>query len=107
MYYRRDGSPIEGENAVLEMAKIFNNGDERVDLTRFEDGTVVSTVFLCLDHSHGLKEEKPLIFETMVFSENGDADGDMSRYSTEEGAKEGHKQMVEKWLKKLKTTVKV
>ena len=51
----------------------------------------VSTVFLGLDHGHN--EERPMVFETLVFG--GAMDGDMERYSTWKEAEAGHWKMVD------------
>ena len=78
-----------------------NAGKERiVKQQTLKNGNFVSTVFLGLDHNFGIG--KPLLFETMVFSNTKDLDElDMNRYSTYKEAEKGHKLMVEKW-KKLK-----
>lgn len=60
----------------------------------------VSTVWLGLDH--GFTGGKPLIFETMVFTEKRGEEQDMDRYSTLREAIAGHKRMVKKWLKEKK-----
>lgn len=98
MYYNRNGTPCEDQNA-LAWAKGFEK-DRKVAKDILPDGKRVSTVFLGLDHNYG--NGLPLIFETMVFPSEGDSsDLDMDRYSTEEQALEGHKRMVEKWRKKV------
>ena len=64
------------------------------------NGKWVSTVWLGLDQRLGFEVEsdKPIIFETMVFPKKGDfSDLDCERYSTEEEAIAGHKEMVKKW----------
>ncbi len=58
----------------------------------------VSTIWLGLDH--GFREERPLVFETMVFSEyDSGTDIYMDRYSTWDEAVEGHQKAVE-WVRK-------
>lgn len=96
MYYRRDGTPYSG---TMEWAEDFEKSDRRVAKDVLADGKVVSTVFLGLDHNWG--GGKPLIFETMVFSEIGGEEVDIERYSTEEEAVEGHKKMVKKWKREV------
>lgn len=55
----------------------------------------VSTVWLGLEHGRD-ENNKPLIFETMVF---GYPDSEpMDRYGTEEEAKEGHERFVKEYL---------
>jgi hypothetical protein len=63
----------------------------RVGLTKLENGTEVSTVFLGLDHAWG--DGPPLLFETMIFG--GTEDEYCERYSTWEEAEAGHKKAVE------------
>ncbi len=53
--------------------------------------SVISTVFLGINHRHG--EGEPLLFETMIFQ--GKHDQYQERYSTYEEAEEGHKRAVE------------
>jgi len=56
------------------------------------NGKKVSTVWLGLNHNffHGI----PLLFETMVFDENG-RDIYMERYATWDEAESGHKKAIE------------
>ena len=59
------------------------------------NGKVVSTVFLCVDHSHD--GGPPVLFETMVFPSEedfGDIDGD--RYTDWDLAVAGHNLLVKK-----------
>jgi len=106
MYYNKKGEKIE----LMEWAKLLEDNNYKViKQETLPDGTGVSTVWLGLDHQFG--KGKPLIFETMVFSkyykkysfrgkEYKSRDSlDMERYSTLKEAREGHKKMVEKWLK--------
>lgn len=96
-YYRRDGTPYEGDEAYLLWAKDFENPKiHHVLVTTLPDGKWVSTVWLGLNHNYGVGS--PLIFETMVFPKKGEYhDLDCERYSTEEEAKASHHRMVEKW----------
>ena len=63
-----------------------------VELTTFPDGSLVSTVWLGLDHGFG--EGAPVIFETM------DIPGQsiQQRYTTEEEARAGHVRAVAQYL---------
>jgi len=55
----------------LEFAFAFENfRKRRIRLTKFNDGRVLSTVFLCLDH--GIDENKPVLFETAVLNKLGE-----------------------------------
>ncbi len=77
-------TPVKCED-MAEWAKQPSFADRVVAKTR--KGTVlVSTVFLGIDHSSD--NEKPLLFETMIF--NGEHDQKMWRYSTWEEAEAGH-----------------
>lgn len=92
MYYDRAGKPLSLE----EWAALFESGGreemKRVDATNV-GGYWVSTVWLGLDHSFG--GGPPLIFETMVFNDEGEGDEVyMTRYATEEGARYGHRWVV-------------
>ena len=93
MYYRRDGTPYPDVSA---WAIDFEYMDRQVGRTILKDGTIISTVYLGLDHSFGLGE--PLIFETMVHIDQW---VDQIRYSTEAEAKAGHEKIVKKWRKKI------
>lgn len=84
-YYDRDGRVI----TLMEWVHKFETDDEKiVQQTRGEDGTLVSTVWLGINHNWG--KGPPLIFETMVFG--GDHDGYQERHSTETEAIEGHEE---------------
>ncbi len=96
-YYRRDGTPYTGENAMMEWGKDF--GDMELKIVKQEtlwNGLFISTVWLGLDHSWAMTG-KPLIFETMVFTASSNFDKDMDRYSTEAEALAGHAAMVKEW----------
>ena len=93
--YDRQGNKLE----LMEWARLFEDKKYcRVAETILPDGKRVSTVWLGLDHQFG--DGPPLIFETMIFSDDieGDSDDlDMTRYSTEAEAITGHEAMVERW----------
>ncbi len=82
----------------MEWAKLIEDSEyKRVAETTLPDGKWVSTVWLGLDHSFG--GDKPLIFETMVFSRKDDEnDLDYQRYSTLEEAQKGHEEIVKKYI---------
>ena len=51
----------------------------------------VSTIWLGLNHNHYLNGSPPLIFETMIFTDDdNDLNHYQERYSTKEQAREGH-----------------
>lgn len=64
MFYKlRHRKPIKCTST--EFAFAFENFKRRrIRLTKFKDGRILSTVFLCLDH--GIDESKPVLFETAI-----------------------------------------
>jgi hypothetical protein len=94
-------TPIVCENhddEVLVWGKEFGDFDRRrIATTDMPDGGRVSTIFLGLDHSYGLGEQREL-FETMYFTPDGSGE-DMDRYATYDDAIEGHWLMVEEKTK--------
>jgi uncharacterized protein YijF (DUF1287 family) len=73
-HYKLDANrkpvPCDPEEAMIWRAT--NDALCHVGVTQVGDAEV-STVFLVMDHGHGLSRE-PLIFETAVFQANGDVD---------------------------------
>ena len=93
-YFDRQGQPMSD---VFAWARLFEDrAYQVVQQTTLADGTLVSTVWLGLNHQYG--DGPPLIFETMVFPASG-ADRDQERYSTEADAWVGHAKMVNKWTR--------
>ena len=93
VYKLVDKKPVLCDNDDYQSFDFDSN--RSIAKTTLDDGTYISTVFLCFDHQFG--DGPPLLFETMVFSEHGSwAEEDMDRYSTYEDAVEGHRRMVEK-----------
>lgn len=81
---------------VMEWAMQFETMDRHIGCDNVL-GKKVSTIWLGLDH--GFCEDRPMIFETMVFSEyDGGTDIYMDRYSTWDEAVEGHQKAIE-WVK--------
>lgn len=67
---------------------------KRMAVTTFTSGERVSTVFLGSDHGHD--DSTPILFETLVFDEDGSGlDETMTRYATFDEAIQGHKKAVE------------
>lgn len=95
LYFDRSGKPME----LLEWAAGFEENDRHVKKDHVRCWIFplrvwwVSTVWLGLDHDL-LGGGPPLIFETMVFP----GEAYVERYSTEEGALEGHKRAV-RWAR--------
>lgn len=92
-YYDKSGNPINMKEWIeLKSNKKYH----RVGKTILPNGNWISTVWLGLDHSY-TDEGSILIFETMVFPPDSFIELDMERYTTEQEAIQGHKNMVEKW----------
>ena len=72
--------------------KWFEKHDRYVAKTTVGD-KLVSTVFLCIDHSFGLGG-KPLLFETMIFPIDENGDEYQERCSTWEEAEAMHERAV-------------
>jgi len=92
-YYRCDGTPYA---SVQEWATDFETRSDGSGIVKQEtlpDGRWVSTVWLGIDHNFG--SGPPLIFETMVFSDEHDLlELYCQRYSTEVEAIAGHAEIV-------------
>lgn len=87
------GEPVPCDD-TLEWAKWYERSREKriVKQTNVGDQqTLVSTVFLGIDHSWSFSGP-PLLFETMIFG--GLQDGAQRRYSTRAAALVGHEEMV-------------
>jgi len=97
MYYNKEGKEI----SLQDYAKLFEDWNyKRVKVSKVYNWAI-STVWLGLDHSYG-ENNKPLIFETMVFNEIGDS-VDCQRYATLEEAQKGHRKILNDLIHKLKT----
>lgn len=91
-----DGHVPRQEPDILAWAAWFEDRDaRRVALAELSGGRV-STVFLGLDHNF-MRHGPPLLFETMVFMDDGRGWCDQERYATWDEAEAGHKRMVEKY----------
>ena len=80
--------------SIEEWTEYFNTEDRIVAYDE-KDGIRVSTVFLGSDHNHSGRA--PILFESMVFGTEEEYEPQM-RYRSYEGAEEGHKQLVKKYL---------
>ena len=92
LYYDREGKPMSREQYCAQDRKSYVRVAETIVELRGEKTAWVSTVWLGINHQYG--DGPPLIFETMVFSEDDDVDGYMRRYSTEAEARTGHNAVV-------------
>ncbi len=86
------GKEVKKVDSFADWATKFEKSNCLVNVTHI-DNTQVSTVFLGIDHSF-MNEGKPLLFETMLFSDNKDLDGRQWRYTTWDEAVEGHNKAV-------------
>jgi hypothetical protein len=87
-----------GQSPVIEpdlmaWARWFEAADRIVAQTQIE-ATVISTVFLGLDHHYG--KGPPLLFETMIFTD-GEAENYQKRCSTWLEAEAQHASAVSDW----------
>lgn len=95
MYAILKGKEIVLEPNVRKWAEWFEDDARRVARTELPDGTLISTVFLGLDHGFG---GEPAWFETMVFTKESQwSEVDMARYATYDEAEKGHEAMVAKY----------
>lgn len=93
-YYNKDGAAID----LATYRNLSNDFDyRRIGYDILPDGRVVSTVWLGDDHNFSNSGD-PLIFETMVFPSVDDyMDLACRRYSNQEEALQGHKELVAIW----------
>lgn len=100
-YYDRTGKPI----SMRRWCQLAENRDYKIVKQDKGLGKMVSTIWLGLDHSFG--SGPPLIFETMVFATNQHGEVEnwseiaADRYSTEDEALAGHKDMCLSYIRPL------
>lgn len=72
MHYDRDGDPMTMPEYYAVWGRRFRDRSDyhRIASTYLPDGRWISTVWLGADHGYGYGP--PLIFETMIFSPDGD-----------------------------------
>lgn len=93
-FYDRDNNPLDLET----WGRMNENDDYKIIKQELVGKYFVSTVWIGLDMSHW-NEMPPLIFETMIFIEEGDESKDplndyQVRYTTETQAMDGHEKAV-------------
>jgi hypothetical protein len=86
------------EPDTLKWAEFFEAGDRIVFQTEV-GASVVSTVFLGLDHQW--RDGPPLLFETMIFTD-GESEGYQRRCSTWIEAEAQHAEVVKEWQEKIR-----
>lgn len=91
-----DAGNIVLTSDIIAWAKWFETADRHVGKTEVGD-SVVSTVFLGVDHSFSAGGP-PLWYETMIFGKG--FEDEQWRYSTKEEAQEGHRKPLH-WSKRL------
>lgn len=97
-YILDDDKNIVPCDDVLKWDEFFSSIEKRtVKKTVIDKTTKVSTVFLGIDH--GFFDHKPILFETMVFSDDKEIDLEQNRCDTYENALKMHAVMV-KYCKK-------
>ncbi len=84
------GVPVPCEDLIVWGKWLERADSDRIVKQTTRDKVKVSTVFLGLDHSFGLGEGPPILFETMIFG--GEHDDYQQRYATREEALMGHEE---------------
>lgn len=96
MFYKLDGKRPVKVSSMLDVAYLFEQGNtDRIIgstiLDKKDEKIIVSTAFLCIDHSFG-GEGPPILFETCII--DSDRTGPIKRYSSWDVAKKGHEETV-------------
>lgn len=81
-------------HSLREWARWFETADRNVMRTELIDGSVVSTVFLGIDHGWS-SSGPPVLFETALFADDGDVNV-CGRYCTWAEAEAGHREWLER-----------
>jgi hypothetical protein len=102
MFYKLDENKNVVESSIEEWATFIEGKDNFPTNYRHVgdeiiNGKRISTVFLGLCHNFHPYSKIPIVFETMVFKENG-SENYMERYSTWKEAEDGHQRAIE-WVK--------
>lgn len=84
---------IDGNKITIKQWSDWREKNDNHLADNCKNGYRISTVLLGIDHNWS-REGKPIIFETMVFS-NDWKGVYMERYATKKEALEGHKRIVE------------
>jgi hypothetical protein len=77
---------------IEDMVEAFDIKNRRIGYKDFGNGTVVSTVFLCIDHNFCGESKTPILFETMAWYKYSDYE--CRRYPTAEAALTGHNEVL-------------
>lgn len=74
----------------------FNDiNNRRIEETKLENGYVISTVFLGIDHNFWGRGF-PVLYETMLFDPKGE-EADCIRATTELDSRLNHRKLIKKW----------
>lgn len=91
-----DGN-VREETDLLKWALWFENSGASRTLDSTKIGSaLISTVFLGLDYDILNISDKPILWETMIFSDDK-MNGQLQRYTSAEDALIGHEEMVERY----------
>lgn len=96
IWYDRKGQSIDATTANKLLGDMAYARVARTEITSASDPSIsfdVSTVWLGVNYNF-TGDGPPIIFETMVFGGNENQDQTMWRWSTEEGARAGHAEVV-------------
>ena len=90
MWYKLDenNNPVKAKNIEDYYKWVSKNQEKRTVMRQDVDGVTISTVFLGSDHSYPKNDNKPLLWETMIFE--GEHDGYQERYYSFDNAVDGH-----------------
>lgn len=92
--YVLDGHEVRGVYDIREWGRAFELSKRNVMRTRLIDGSIISTVFIGIDHGM-IGKRKPLLFETALLSEETPCEV-VARYATWAEAEAGHMQWLER-----------
>ena len=91
IYYKLIDRKVLKALDLIDWSVWFQSADRKIKHTDIRNNVSVSTVFLGIDHD--LFNNKPVLFETMVFG--GKFDQLQKRYISIEEAEQGHDKIVE------------
>lgn len=100
LYILNEDHSIRATEDAFEWTKAFETMDRRVARTEVAPDIIISTVFIGLDMgSPPDSGGEPVVFETRVFTDYGEPDGD--RYRTWDQAIAGHEDVVWRMRERL------
>lgn len=94
-YVLNDDYSIREANDMNEWSKFFQVGREASHLKHnFSDGSYLSTIFLGIDHGYDFNGGPPILFESMLFTGEGEEEY-QERFATYAEAKASHDRYVQ------------